>query len=251
MVVYLLVINFAVFILSAILGPEKMNDRFALFSVRTPETAWEIWRLITYQFLHGGPGHIFWNMLGLYFFGPPLERYWGSKKFLFFYLFCGVVGGLTFLTVSTWAWMPSLLIGASGAVLGTLAACAVLFPQMIIFLLVFPVPIRFAAILIGALSVLYVIWEKNLAEACHLGGMVAGVLYIKAGPLWQRILDQRRQLRRQTLLNQETQDQKVVDQILDKVHREGIHNLTRWEKRTLRRITQRQNLRDEMKKRNG
>jgi len=60
----------------------------------------QVWRLVTYQFLHGSAFHLLANMLGLFFLGPTLERHWGSKRFLVFYLFCGVAGGLSYYLLS-------------------------------------------------------------------------------------------------------------------------------------------------------
>lgn len=247
MVLYLLVANVTMFVLEGFGAKGRLVAVFALLPSSEPSGMVQIWRLVTYQFLHGDPGHIFWNMLGLYFFGPPIERYWGPKRFLIFYLSCGVIGGLVYWALSANTLSP--LIGASGAVLGLIPACAVLFPHMIIFLLVFPVPIRFAASLIAILSALYILWDRNLSEACHLGGMAAGFLFTVSRPFWQRLGAERRQTRRQALLDEETADQKRVDEILDKVHRQGIQSLTWNEKRTLRSITRRQKKRDELKKR--
>ncbi len=248
---YLLIINVAVFIIDNVIFRESgLGDRFALTKIASWSVFLEAGRLITYQFLHGDLWHIAMNMLGLYFFGTPLESFWGGKKFLFFYFFCGVAGGILFLLLAAHASGFPVLIGASGAVLGLLAACAVLFPHMTIILFVFPVPIRFAAILLVGLYGLNTLVTQNLSDACHLGGMVAGFLFIKARPLWQNIAYQRDKLRRQALLKQEMADQQTVDQILEKVHQQGLQSLTWREKRTLKAITRRQKQRDDMRKKN-
>ena len=96
--------------------------------------ALEVWRLITYQFLHSGFWHLFFNMLILFFFGPMLEKIWGSRKFLTFYLGCGIAGGLFYLLLVAMNFLPAgVMVGASGAILGMLAACAILFPQFVVF----------------------------------------------------------------------------------------------------------------------
>ena len=148
--------------------------------------AWQFWRYIGYQFLHANGRHIFGNMLGLFFLGPTLERHWGGRKFLWFYLGCGVVGGLFYpILVGLGILGGSVgLVGASGAILGMLAACAILFPKFVVFIVLFPVPIRVAAIgliLVAAATVL----SKGAnagGEAAHFGGMVAGALYVFLGP---------------------------------------------------------------------
>jgi len=244
---YLLLANIGIFVLTSIVQ-NRIELLFALFGAMGWESFIQPWRLITYQFLHGSVQHIFFNMLGVYFFGPPLERYWGSRRFLFFYLTCGVGGGLAFILLSTLLNMPVPIIGASGAVLGLLAACALLFPRMIIILMVFPVPIRIAVILLISLYSLSVLRDRDLADACHLAGMVTGFIYVWAGPYWQQLGANRRRAMRQKLIDQEPEDQRRVDQILDKVHQHGIQSLTWKEKRTLRAITRRQQLRDDLRK---
>lgn len=239
----LLIINILIFVFTAIAGPKWAYDKGALLNVGSG-AGWEIWRLIIYQFLHGGPGHLFFNMLGLYFFGPPLERTWGARRFLTFYLGCGLIGGLAYLLLTTLTPMPSYLIGASGAVLGLLAACAMLFPRMIIIMVLFPVPIRVAAALLVGLYVLNILWGGDLADACHLGGMIAGFAYVRAGPWYGKFKGDINFRRRQDLLDQQQKDQQVIDKILAKIHQHGMQNLTRREKRTLKKITERQRQRE-------
>ena len=242
---YLLIINIAVFIMQAIFRGQ-IEPKFALLDFRDIDIS-VVWRIITYQFLHGGTFHLLFNMLGLYFFGPPIERIWGSKKFLIFYLGCGVVGGIAYIILSALTGTSAFLIGASGAVLGLLAACAVLFPQMIIILLFFPVPIRFAALLLAGIYALNVISTGNLADACHFGGMAAGALYAYYKPFLSSFSQQRYFARKEQLFEQEREDQEIIDKILEKVHRNGINSLSWRERRTLKQITERQRQRDKMK----
>ena len=91
--------------------------------------------------------HILMNMLGLYFLGPTLERHWGTRKFLPFYLGCGVAGALFYIFLVAVNFLPpGQMVGASGAILGMLAACAILFPHFVVFIYFFPLPIRIAAL---------------------------------------------------------------------------------------------------------
>ncbi len=242
---YLLIINIVVFIMQAIMKG-RIEVAFALLGFRALDLS-VIWRIVTYQFLHGGTFHLLFNMLGLYFFGPPIERLWGSNKFLAFYLGCGIIGGIAYLVLSAFTGTSAFLIGASGAVLGLLAACAVLFPQMIIILLFFPVPIRFAALLLAGIYALNIISAGDLADACHFGGMAAGFLYAYYQPILASASRKQRFSRREKLFEQEEEDKRKIDEILKKVHRDGINSLSWWEKRTLKKITQRQKERDNMK----
>ena len=132
---WLLIVNIMVF-LSGFLIPKFGAFLLYWFSVWPKDLgmSMQIWRLITYQFLHGGLGHIFWNMFILFFFGPMLERLWGSRKFLTFYLVCGATGGIFYPILAHIGWLGvAPLIGASGSILGMLAAAAILFPKMIVY----------------------------------------------------------------------------------------------------------------------
>jgi len=110
---WLLIINFTVFF-AQILGADRvLVEWFSLYPVSLA-AAIQLWRLITYQFLHSGMPHIFFNMLGLFFLGPTLERYWSSKRFLIFYLSCGAAGGLFYLFLVVTGFLPALpMVGAS------------------------------------------------------------------------------------------------------------------------------------------
>ncbi len=139
------------------------------------------WQLITYQFMHGGFWHIFWNMFFLWMFGIEIENLWGSKKFLTFYLMCGVAAGISQLIFPPLLGEPSApTIGASGAIFGVLIAFAMLFPNRYIYIW-FLVPIK-AKYVIAA----FVLLEffsidspgSDIAHLAHLGGALAGFIYI-------------------------------------------------------------------------
>jgi membrane associated rhomboid family serine protease len=156
------------------------------FSVwpETLRTTMQVWRYITYQFLHADLGHIFWNMFVLYFFGTMIENLWGSRKFLTFYLVCGMTGGIFYPILALIGWLPlAHLIGASGSILGMLAAAAILFPRMVVYVFgVFPLKMYVLAIILVAMSLLSIlrpdVSPNAGGEAAHLGGMCAGAIYI-------------------------------------------------------------------------
>ncbi|RKY05774.1 MAG: DUF1751 domain-containing protein, partial [Planctomycetota bacterium] len=179
---WLLIINIAVFV-PAYLIPALDNFLTVWFSVY-PSTllrALQPWRLISYQFLHAGVMHVLFNMLILYFFGPLLERLWGTRRFAVFYLVCGAMGGLVYpLLVLSNVLRPLPLIGASGAIFGMLAAGAVLFPGLRVFFMgIFPMSLRTLAILLAVLSLLKFAGDHNRGgEAAHLAGMAAGIAYV-------------------------------------------------------------------------
>jgi membrane associated rhomboid family serine protease len=237
---YLLIANIVIFILQSIYEG-KLEPLFCA----TAFHPWQIWRLLTFQFLHAGVAHLLFNMLGLYFLGTALERAWGARHFLLFYLICGAVAGLLFVLVGRLShsnFFAGPLIGASGGVLALLIACAILFPQFVVFLFIFPVPIRFAALLFTGLYLLNVISKGANAggDLCHLGGMAAGFIWVIWGPRLADLWTRSRPSALQRRLQKQAQLQYEVDRILAKVHDQGIHSLTRKEKQILQNATQEQ-----------
>ena len=141
----------------------------------------QVWQIITYQFLHGSFSHIFFNLFTLWMFGVELEQLWGSKKFLTYYLLSGVGGGLAHLLLSgllTGATPP--VIGASGAIFGVMIAFALMFPDRYIFLY-FLIPVK-TKYFIGFLVLINVMaiddGGSGVAHLAHIGGAVAGLLFI-------------------------------------------------------------------------
>ena len=150
-----------------------------------------IWQLFTYLFLHDGIWHILFNLLYLAMFGATLEHMWGSRKFYVYFFLCGVGAGLTDLIVRTAldprghgiAAIPT--IGASGAIYGILLANAVLLPERRIWM--FPLPVsmsmRLFVIIMGVLEFFFTIDASgdHVSHICHLGGMLAGYIYLRRG----------------------------------------------------------------------
>lgn len=241
---WLLIINISIFLGSVLIEPlGAFLGRWFAVDTRSLGTALQPWRLISYQFLHDTRWvwHIFFNMLALFFLGPPLERHWGSRRFLPFYLMCGAAGGLFYLVLAGVGFLERApMIGASGSILGLLSACAILFPHFVIFVVFFPVPIRVAAVAFAFLYLLLIVTRSDNAggEAAHLAGMVAGAAYVLLGPRvgkyklkvqagsWEKKVEDERKL------------QIEVDRILAKVHNSGLHSLTSKEKRILKKATQ-------------
>jgi membrane associated rhomboid family serine protease len=150
------------------------------------------WTAITYMFLHGGLGHLFFNMLSLYFFGPRLEARLGSRQFLTLYLISGASGAL--LSVAT-PFTP--IVGASGAIFGVLLGFAWFWPRELVYLWgIVGVEARWLVIIMTALS----LWggygggRDGIAHFAHLGGFIGGWLYLRwqethsAAAAWQRKL---------------------------------------------------------------
>jgi len=170
----------------------------------------EIWRLFTYQFLHGGSFHLLLNMFALWMFGSELAPRWGANFFLRYYFLCAVGGGILFTLVSLGTWIPS--VGASGAIYGILMAYAMWFPNRQVYLyFVLPIRVRYLIVFLILLETSQAIQATGtgIAHAAHLGGMGFGYAYLRWNGVdgfhpfssvtvanWKRML-QRRRLRRE------------------------------------------------------
>ena len=171
-VLRLIFANIAMFILAS-LSP-ALNEQLML----VPALAFlRPWTLVTYMFLHGGFGHIFFNMLALFFFGPRLEAELGSKNFLLLYFISGIMGGLLsfFFTPYT------AIIGASGAVYGVMFGFARYWPRELLYIWgVFPVQARWLVVGMTVLSLFGGFGNSSdgVAHFAHLGGFVGGFLFL-------------------------------------------------------------------------
>jgi len=150
-----------------------------------------IWQPFTYLFLHDGILHILFNLLYLAMFGASLEHMWGARRFYTYFFICGVGAGLVTVIVKTildpHGLGPALAptIGASGAIYGILLACAVLMPHRQVWFFPLPVTVsmRIFVIVMGAIEFFATIGVSgdNVSHVCHLGGMLAGYLYLRRG----------------------------------------------------------------------
>ncbi len=238
---WLLIINGIVFVMQ-IFADEFMTRWFSVFPA-TWFMALQPWRLITYQFMHGDFFHLFFNMLVVYFFGPLLERMWGSRRFITFYLICGAAGGIVYpllVLVDVLRALP--MVGASGAIYGMLAAGAVIFPQVrVLFMFVIPMSLRTLAIVLLVVSVISFAGGRNAGgEAAHLAGMAVGAVYVLWQPWFRNVRLGNRKGNWARKMDRERQFQADVDRILAKVHNSGIKSLTYREKRILKEATQRE-----------
>ena len=198
------------------------------------------WRFVTYQYLHAGAAHFFFNMVGLYFFLPTLEMLWGWRKAFAFYTAGGVFAGLVYAFLSLF--IPSYgLLGASGSIFAALGAVALLSPQRQLILLFFALPIRVAAALFAAFFLLSAIADNDLSSAAHLGGLAFGFCAPWfAGPVMARSARRWRTQRATKMRRLEFEEQHQIDRILQKVHDTGMNSLTRSERKALQRATERQ-----------
>ncbi len=143
----------------------------------------EPWQLLTYGFLHGGLWHIAFNMFGLAMFGADLERLWGPRRFITFYLVSVVTAGLTQLAFSAYSGDPNPTVGASGGVYGLVLGYAMMFPERRVMLLFPPIPMpaRVFALLFAGLELYMGVTgtQSGVAHFAHLGGMLGGFILLQ------------------------------------------------------------------------
>ena len=272
---YLLITNGVVYFIQMIFGNLIISGAPGeywltyLFALNPLGDKFEVWQLLTYQFMHGSFTHILFNMFMLWMFGMEIEHIMGSKKFLIFYLVCGLGAGLFQLV------LPPLLseamgptIGASGAVFGVMIAFAMYFPDRYIFLY-FLIPIK-AKYLIAILVVFEFMSVGNqsvVAHLAHIGGAITGLFFI--------LIDRRNEFRNRNIFSSfkkasnsfsaggfqkafrknpfkqtdvedakfydinnsrkedDTVNQEEIDKILDKISQSGYQNLSDREKKIL------------------
>lgn len=155
----------------------------------------QVWRVVSYMFLHGDFGHILFNMLGLFFFGPPLERYFGYRKFLVYYFLCGVGAGITCVPFYLmFGGGETIIIGASGAIFGVLVGYGLLYPNSQILLwFVLPIKAKWLVLIFGIMEFFATVnytrgQESGVASVAHLAGLVIGYFYLRKGYDLRRLI---------------------------------------------------------------
>ncbi|MGE3524806.1 MAG: rhomboid family intramembrane serine protease [Gemmatimonadales bacterium] len=192
------------------------------------------WTIVTYMFLHGGFGHILFNMITLFFFGPRVEERLGGRRFLLLYFISGIMGGLLSLV-----FMPRVgIVGASGAIFGVSLAFARFWPRARIYIWgVLPIEARWLVIIMTGLSLFGGFIPSaggGIAHFAHLGGFLGGFLYLK----YLEVTSGARRFRAKAAAvprasNPGTRDLKRWSQI----PREGLHEVNRTEvERLLQKI---------------
>jgi membrane associated rhomboid family serine protease len=230
-----------------------------------------LYQFVTYMFLHANLTHIFFNMFALWMFGVVVENVWGPKKFLFYYISCGIGAGLMqeLVQLLGFSYISTVTIGASGAVYAILLAFGMIFPNERIFIFPLPIPIKAKWFVCGyaAIELFSAISSSGdgVAHMAHLGGMLFGFLMIRywnshpdsrynrsSGQEFfesmKRNFERRRggtnphmhaEQRNETPVDdmeynaRKKQNQDEIDAILDKIRKSGYDSLTKEEKKKL------------------
>lgn len=228
---------------------------FSLFMGFWPRM--EVWRVITFQFIHANFMHVFFNMFGLYIFGGMVEQYLGRKRYLAFYLVCGICGALMYLLLSLLATIgvhlpgslammrdpATSLVGASAGVFGVIMACAHIAPNRMLMLLFPPIPIKMKYLAYGYVGIaaynLLVGGQNAGGDAAHIGGAIGGFFFIRNAHLLREFFaigrprDGGGGSRRSDRRRERAVSRSEIDRVLAKVHAQGIHSLTDREKKLL------------------
>ncbi len=214
---------------------EAMNRFLGLVPVLTLK-GFQVWRAVTYAFVHDvtNPFHILFNMLGLFFFGPDLERNLGSgKRFLAFYLCAAAFGGILQALFSINSIIP--IIGASGAIFAIIVASAVITPNRMVILYIFPIKLKYLAMIFVGINLLNALYSLQgaaspVAYITHLGGAAFGFLYIKARPWFNRM---KKDMEFKAAIAHEEQsrsEEAELDRLLKKIHDQGLSSLSKKER---------------------
>ncbi len=274
---WLILINVAVFVVEILVVPPSKTGgvswlrEYGWFSTQTLISRLEVWRVVTFQFLHGDPVHLALNMFGLWVFGRTVEEHLGRKRYLAFYLVCGICGALMYLVLNLLAHIAgslgypnipillynsakSPLIGASAGVFGVIVASAYFRPNDRMQLLFFPATIRLSVlaytyVAIAAINLLFGRQNKG-GEAAHLGGAVAGFFFVRNAHLLRDFFDVFQNSRKPGDGRRDGADppratDAELDRILGKIREQGMSSLTDGEKQSLRART------DQAKRRSG
>ena len=227
------------------------------------------WQVFSYMFMHGGFGHLFFNMLALWMFGMELENTWGSRKFAIFYLVCGVGAAFTNLLAAPLLGQGLPTVGASGAVFGVLIAFGMMFPDRPIYIyFLLPIRAKYFITFYFLLELFYGVTgtAEGVAHFAHLGGALVGFVYMLADmgvipvrSLWSQLRsgpgDQSTSTDRifrkpsgsgdvrdakfydidsgKSRGADKESNQEVIDGILDKISKGGYQSLSEEEKRIL------------------
>ncbi|HEY8485445.1 MAG TPA: rhomboid family intramembrane serine protease [Longimicrobiales bacterium] len=252
----LLIANAALFFLLFL--PGRLWEYLALVP---SEVLTRPWTLITYAFIHAGFWHLFFNLLGLFFFGPPLEDRWGSREFLKYYLICAL-GGAAF----SFIFAPHAgVVGASAAIFGVMLAFAMNWPDAPIYIWgIFPVKAKWLVAILAAFNLFSAVGggRDGVAYFAHLGGFAAGFLYLRLEePVRLRLARFRKSMRRPRLTvvpgekasappppaatrrRIRTQEEEELlgelDRVLDKISSSGLASLSPEERKLLDEVSRR------------
>ncbi len=250
----LLILNFGIFFVTFVLAQIDVSAaRFVLEYLAINPSHWFVgapyfpfWEPVTSGFLHSlsDPMHVIRNMLGLYFFGTLLEGILGARRFVWVYFGALIAGSLAHLVFQPWSDPGVSAVGASGAVLGVLVMAAVLRPNQQVILIFIPISLKWLAIGVLGLDVYFLLQElggvqDRVAHWVHLGGAAFGFVAARKGWIWKDPITDWKIKQEQRQRAQVQTDDLKMDELLAKIHKEGMSSLSKRERAFLKKVSNR------------
>lgn len=251
----LMIINAVVFIIqqiAGILSPHFVESFFGVSYAGVVQSFY-LWQPFTYMFLHAGFMHIFFNLFTLWIFGGELENLWGGKKFLRYYLYSGFGAGIFILLMNFYTFnsygFSAPTIGASGALYALLLAYGLTWPNREVMLyFLFPIKIKYLLIGLGLMEFFGTLSSAagqggNISHIGHLGGIISGFILLRLlksnysssskKSFFSDIKKKKRLQKKQGEIDQRIKAKKIINELLEKIARNGMSSLTDKEKKQL------------------
>jgi membrane associated rhomboid family serine protease len=254
--VQIIIVNVVVFLVINLVGNISHLELLPYFALPLSgeEFVYKFWTLFTYMFTHIGLGHIFWNLVSLYFYSQVFYLLFGEKKLLYVYVMSGICGGALVLILGILfpaSFANSILLGASAAVLGVGAVMLVYAPNYRMFLFgILELPFKYIYLIFFAISTLIDLSINTGGKISHMGGALFGVLYgyqLKRGvDLFDFAFLKRKKSKLKivshnppkTKISKITNEEATMNALLDKIGKSGYDSLTKAEKELLFKLSQ-------------
>ena len=202
------------------------------------------WQFLTYGFLHGSPLHLLLNMFALWIFAGELENFWGTKRFVIYYLLTTTGAGFFIHLMNYFSpYMDpnTVTIGASGAVFGILLAFGMIWPNREVLLyFIIPIKMKYFVLIFGLIEFFgtiqsFSITAGNISHIGHLGGIITGIAIIAAYRirLPKDFINKRKSKQKLKIITSQNKAKDTIDRLLDKIAREGMSSLTSDERKEL------------------
>ncbi|MCF6158452.1 MAG: rhomboid family intramembrane serine protease [wastewater metagenome] len=212
---------------------DKFTKLFWLYPPDAVGNLW-LWQFFSYMFLHSttDPWHLIFNMLVLWMFGSEVERVLGSRRFLTLYFTAGIFAGICCCLFTP----LSPIVGASGAIFAIEMAFAMYFPNSTVIFYFFPMKAKYLVMIFTGITIFNCITPKsgNIAHFAHLGGLLYGFFFVRYSYRVSEYLSRWQIQYHEKEFMKEQELRAKVDEILEKVNREGLQNLTRKERNFLK-----------------
>jgi membrane associated rhomboid family serine protease len=254
----LLIINISIFLIINISSGVFKSDVIALnmaLPLNLNEFIFKFWTLFTYMFAHKDLGHVFYNMLLLYFTANTFLNFLSEKKLVYVYIMSGLMGGITLLILSAIfpaSFANSILFGASAAVIGIVTSLAIYIPNLPVSLFgIIEMKYKYYALLVFVISTIIDFNINTGGKISHFGGAFFGLLFgylLKNGKDLSDLSTFRKQKisplkvvhqnRSAKTTGQTQSNQQTIDALLDKISKSGYENLTKAEKELLFKLSQ-------------